>query len=159
MSHRMNYARHAQDLIAMLREMNQKVKKGSIEISLLNLVVMRASQINRCTFCVDMHAKEAKIDGERELRLHHLAVWEESPLFTDREKAAIEWTEALTRLSETRITDELFERARKVFSEKELTDLTSAIGIINIWNRFSVSFGTIPGSLDAFYGLEKAGLS
>jgi AhpD family alkylhydroperoxidase len=159
MPQRMNYARHAQDLIAMLREMGQNLKKGSLEITLLNLVVMRASQINRCTFCVDMHAKEAKIDEERELRLHHLAVWEESPLFTDREKAALEWTEALTRLSETRITDDLFDRVHKVFSEKELTDLTGMIGIINVWNRFSVGFGTVPGSLDAFYGLDKAGLS
>lgn len=159
MPQRMNYARHAQDLIAKLREMNQSLKKGSLESTLLNLVVMRASQINRCTFCADMHAKEAKIDGERELRLHHLAVWEESPLFTDREKAALEWTEALTRLSETRITDDLFDRVRRVFSEKELTDLTGMIGIINVWNRFSVGFGTVPGSLDTFYGLDKAGLS
>ena len=159
MALRMNYALHANDQIGLLSEMSQKTKKGSLERSLINLVVLRASQINHCTFCVDMHSKEAKIDGERELRLYHLPVWRESALFTDREKAALEWTETVTRLSENRVTDTLYEHVRTFFSEKELTDLTCVIGIINIWNRFAASFQTPAGSLDAMYGLDKAGLS
>lgn len=159
MSQRLNYASHAKDLIVKLQEMTRMVKNEGLENSLINLVVMRASQINQCTFCVDMHVKEAKIDGERELRLYHLPVWKESPLFNEREKAALEWTEAVTRLSEKTVDDDLFTHLRHHFSEKELTDLTSIIGIINMWNRFAAPFRTPSGSLDAICGLDKAGLS
>ena len=159
MTQRVNYASHAKVLIQKLQELTLMVKQESLEGSLINLVVLRASQINHCTFCVDMHAKEAKIDGERELRLYHLPVFRESPLFSDREKAALEWTEAVTRLSETPISDALFTHLKKHFSDKELTDLTSVIGIINLWNRFAASFQTPPGALDGLYGLDKAGLS
>jgi alkylhydroperoxidase family enzyme len=105
-----------------------------------------------------MHVKEAKLEGERELRLYHVAVWRESPLFSERERAALEWTEAVTRVADSQVPDELFERVRKILSEKEISDLTFAVAIINTWNRLGVSFRSTPGSADSVYGLDKAGL-
>jgi AhpD family alkylhydroperoxidase len=122
------------------------------------LVKLRASQINGCAFCVDMHTKEALIHGERALRLHHLVIWHESPLFDERERAALQWTEALTKIGKDGVTDEEFAKVKAVFSEKEISDLTIAIGSINIWNRLGVAFRTTPGSLDKVLGLDKAGL-
>jgi len=106
-----------------------------------------------------MHVKEAKLAGERELRLHHVAVWRESPLFTAKEKAILEWTEALTRLSPEGVPDALFQRVRGQLSEKELADLSFLVVAINGWNRLGVAFQSVPGSADAQYGLDKAGLS
>ncbi len=159
MAQRLNYASYAKELIGTLQGMTKMTKNASLDHSLIDLVTLRTSQINGCAFCVDMHAKEAKIHGERELRLYHLPVFRESPLFSEREKAALEWTETVTRLSETSVSDDLYARLREHFSEKEVTDLTCVIGIINMWNRFAVPFQTPPGSLDGLYGLDKAGLS
>ena len=104
-----------------------------------------------------MHVKEAKIHGERELRLYHISVWRESPLFTEMERAALQWTEAVTKLS-AGVPDALYEHVRIHLSEKEMADLTFAIGIINFWNRLNISSPTTPGSLDAMLGLANAGL-
>ncbi|WP_179040440.1 carboxymuconolactone decarboxylase family protein [Rhizobium leguminosarum] len=158
MTQRINYAQLSPELFRSLMGFSMEVKKGSIEQSILHLVDIRASQINGCAFCLDMHSKEAKIHGERELRLYHLAAWRESTLFSPRERAALAWTEALTKLPEGGVSDEIYQRVRGQFSEKELSDLTFQIMVINSWNRASVAFRAVPGSADKAFGLDKAGL-
>jgi AhpD family alkylhydroperoxidase len=159
MTQRLNYAKQSPELIKKLSDLSAAIRNGAIEATILSLVEIRASQLNGCAFCLDMHVKQAKIHGERELRLQHIAIWRESPLFSPRERAALAWTEALTKLSEGGVPDEVYETARSQFSEKELTDLTFAVMTINAWNRAGVAFRTEPGSADAFYGLDKAGLN
>lgn len=158
MTQRINYAQLSPELFKSLMGFSMEVKKGSIEQSILDLVDIRASQINGCAFCLDMHSKEAKLHGERELRLYHLAAWRESTLFSPRERAALAWTEALTKLAEGGVSDEIYQRVRGLFSEKELSDLTFQIMVINSWNRASVAFRAVPGSADKAFGLDKAGL-
>jgi AhpD family alkylhydroperoxidase len=159
MSQRLDYAAHSKSLIDKLVALSLATKKeGSIERGLLHLVDIRASQINGCAFCLDMHSKEAKIDGERELRLYHVAVWRESPLFSARERAVLEWTEAVTKLGEHGVADDIYARVREQLSEKEIADLTFAIVTINAWNRLAIAFRAVPGSADAAYGLGRAGL-
>jgi len=122
------------------------VKKSSkLEPSLLELVRMRASQINGCAYCLDMHSKDARAGGESEQRLYALNAWRETPFFTDRERAALAWTEAVTLVSETHVPDEVYEEARQRFSEEELVNLTMAVVAINGWNRLSVAFRAVPG--------------
>jgi AhpD family alkylhydroperoxidase len=150
---------HSPELVAKLRELGLALRKGAIEQTILDLVTIRASQINGCAFCLDMHTKEAKLHGERELRVYHLPVWRESPLFTARERAALEWTEVLTKLPEHGVPDEIFQAVRRELSEKEISDLSFAIAVINSWNRISIGFRALPGSADAAFGLDKAGLS
>jgi len=147
------------DAFQRLYAFSAVLKNSSIEPSLHHLVNIRASQVNGCAFCVDMHIKEAKIDGERELRLYHVGIWRESTLFSERERAALEWTELLTKLPEHGVSDEAFARARTQFSEVELNDLTCCIAVINSWNRISIAFKNVPGSKDEAYGLTKAGLN
>ncbi|MDE1163542.1 MAG: carboxymuconolactone decarboxylase family protein [Acidobacteriaceae bacterium] len=156
---RINYTKQSETLYKKFLEVSLALTKGSIEAGLLHLVELRASQMNGCAFCVDMHSKQAKIGGERELRLYHVTVWRESPLFTERERAALEWTELLTKLPPHGVSQESFDAARHQFSEQELSDLTFAIMTINGWNRVSIAFAVEPGSQDAAYGLSKAGLS
>jgi AhpD family alkylhydroperoxidase len=158
MTQRLNYAQLSPDLFKGLMALSNEVKNGAIEQSILDLVDIRASQINGCTFCLDMHSKEAKIHGERELRLYHIAAWRESNLFSPRERAALAWTEALTKLPETGVSDELYERVRGQLSEKEISDLTFQVMAINMWNRASVAAKAVPGSADKAFGLDKAGL-
>jgi len=155
---RINYNQHSPELIKSFFEMSQKSAHGGLSPTLLDLVHIRASQVNGCAFCLDMHVKEAKIHGERELRLYHIPVWRESPLFSDKERAALEWTEAVTKISEG-ISDGVYEKVRAQLSEKEMSELTFAIGIINFWNRLNISSPTTPGSMDAMLGLAKAGLN
>lgn len=121
------------------------IDHSSLEQSLLDLVVLRASQINGCAYCIDMHWKDAKAVGESDLRLYGLDAWEESPYYTERERAALYWTEAVTKLHEGHVPDEAYEVVRAQFSEKEIVDLTIAIGMINLWNRLSISMRTVPG--------------
>lgn len=147
------------DAFQRLYAFSSVLKNSSIEPSLHHLVNIRASQVNGCAFCVDMHIKEAKIDGERELRLYHVGIWRESTLFSERERAALEWTELLTKLPEHGVSDEAFAKARGQFSEVELNDLTYCIIAINGWNRISIGFKNVPGSKDEAYGLTKAGLN
>ncbi|MDT3375747.1 carboxymuconolactone decarboxylase family protein [Labrys neptuniae] len=159
MSQRLNYAQQSPELFKKLSDLSMALKGSVIEEKLRDLVNIRASQLNGCAFCLDMHVKEAKIHGESELRLYHVAIWRESNLFVPRERAALAWTEAVTRLPEGGIPDELYERVRGQLSEKEVSDLTFAIAIINSWNRASIAFKAVPGSADKLYGLDKAGLS
>lgn len=159
MTQRLNYAHHSPELLKELSDLSVSLRDSAIEQNIRDLVNIRASQINGCAFCLDMHVKEAKIHGERELRLYHVAIWRESNLFVPRERAALAWTEAVTRLPEGGIPDELYERVRVHFSEKEVSDLTFSIMVINAWNRASIAFKTVPGSADKLYGLDKAGLA
>ncbi len=123
------------------------------------LVDTRASQLNGCAFCLDMHVKQARLRGERELRLHHLAIWRESTLFTPQERAALAWTEALTQIAPEGISDAAYAEAREQFSEEELSELSFRVAAINGWNRLNVAFRTVPGSKDKMFGLDKAGLN
>ena len=116
------------------------VNQSGLESSLLELVKMRASQINGCAYCLDLHAREARAAGESEQRLYLLDAWREAPFYTDRERAALEWTEAVTRVSEDHVPDAAFEAVSNQFGEEELVDLTLAIVTINGWNRLAISF-------------------
>ena len=111
-----------------------------LEHSLLKLVEIRASQINGCAYCLDMHTKDARAAGETEQRIYALSAWRETPFLTDRERAALEWTEAVTLVAETRVPDDVYEHVRQQFSEEELVELTFAVIVINSWNRLQVSF-------------------
>lgn len=158
MTQRINYIEQSPELFKKYLEFTNLVKDGAIEQKTLDLVAVRASQINGCGFCTDMHIKQAKIHGERELRLHHLAIWRESTLFTPRERAALAWAEALTKVPEHGVSDEIYERVRTQLTEKEISDLTFDVVVINGWNRISLAFKAVPGSADQAYGLTKAGL-
>ena len=159
MTQRLNAAQQSPELFKKLIDLSMAETHGAIEEKIRDLVHIRASQINGCAFCLDMHVKEARIHGESELRLYHVAVWRESTLFSPRERAALAWTEAVTRLTEGGIPDELYERVRGQLSEKEISDLTFSVMSINAWNRLNVAFKTVPGSADKLYGLDKAGLN
>ena len=113
---------------------------------LLNLVRMRASQINGCAYCIDMHSKDLRAQDETEQRIYGLDAWREAPFYSDRERAALEWTEAVTLVSQTHVPDEVYERVRKQFSEADLVNLTAAIVAINGWNRLAISFRAVAGT-------------
>lgn len=155
---RLNYLKNSPELTRKVLELSEAVKKSSLGDTLLDLINIRASQLNGCAFCLDMHSKEAKIQGERELRIYHIPIWRESPLFSDAEKAALEWTEALTRIGPEGVSDEIYERARSHFSEVQLSELSFAVGMINLWNRLNIGFRNPPGSADEMLGLTKSGL-
>jgi AhpD family alkylhydroperoxidase len=157
---RLNHGQLSSELFKKLADLNMAIVKGGhVDPTIHHLVDIRASQINGCTFCLDMHIKQAKLHGERELRLHHLAAWRESRLFSDKERAALAWTEALTQLTPAGISDALYAETLEQFSEKELSDLTYQVMAINAWNRAGIAFRTEPGSLDKAFGLDKAGLA
>lgn len=159
MTERLNHMQKVPALTHKLTELTFALKKGTVEQTILSFVEIRASQLNGCAFCLDMHIKQAKLQGERELRIHHVAIWRESTLFNDRERAALEWTEALTRLSPHGVSDEIYTEVRAQFSEDELVYLTYMVMVINAWNRASIAFRSVPGSQDKAFGLDKAGLS
>lgn len=159
MSQRIDYAKQAPELFKKYLDFSLALKKSGLEPGLQHLVTLRASQLNGCAFCVDMHVKEARIHGERELRLHHVAIWHESPLFSARERAALAWTELLTRLPAGGIREADYQAVRDEFNEQELSALSFAIVGINGWNRLAIGFASVPGSMDKAYGLDKAGLA
>ncbi len=121
----------------------------SLGARLLHLIEIRASQINGCAHCLDMHTQDARAEGESEQRLYTLAAWRETPFFDERERAALEWTEAVTLVAETHVPDEVYERVRQHFSDQELIDLTLAVTQINTWNRLNVAFRTVAGGYRA----------
>ncbi|HEX7040292.1 MAG TPA: carboxymuconolactone decarboxylase family protein, partial [Trueperaceae bacterium] len=143
---RIAFGKVSSEGVAALRGVEAYVRRCGLERSLLELVRMRASQINRCGYCLDMHSKDARVAGESEQRLYVLPAWREAPFYTERERAALEWTEALTLVSQEGVSDELYERVRQHFSEKELVDLTLAITTINTWNRLAIAFRSEVGS-------------
>jgi AhpD family alkylhydroperoxidase len=121
------------------------IEASGREHKLLHLVKMRASPINGCAYCIDMHSKDARAEGDTEQRLYSLDAWRETPFYTDRERAALEWTEALTLVSSTHVPDEAWEAVRAQFSEDEIRTLTLAVAMINAWNRLNVAFRSVPG--------------
>lgn len=140
--------RHAAPAVfPAMSALQQVVNQSRLEASLLELVKLRASQINRCAFCIDMHVRDALERGEDASRLYLLDAWEEVTLYTERERAALHWTEALTRLSHASVSDAVFAAVRAEFTEAELLELTLAIVAINGWNRFNVGFRVPPGGL------------
>ena len=137
---RINHLKVAPGLYQTMMKFEEYVQKSGLEESLLHLIFLRASQINGCAFCVDMHTKDARASGESEQRLYAVPVWRDTPFFTERERAALAWAEAVTEVSRDHVPDEVYEFARKQFSEKELVDLTMAVIAINGWNRLNVAF-------------------
>ena len=143
MQPRLDFYKASPDAAKAMIALEAAVNKLGIEPSLLELVKLRASQINGCAYCVDLHSSDARKRGESERRLHAVAVWRESPFFTDRERAALAWTEALTRLADTRAPDADYEWLSAHFDERERVDLTVAINAINGWNRLAVGFRSV----------------
>ncbi len=129
-----------------MQGLEKYVAECGLEQSLLELVRTRASQINGCAYCLDMHTKDARANGESEQRLYALPAWKEAPFYTERERAALLWTEALTLIAANHVPDEVYEQVRQHFSEAELINLTLAVVAINGWNRIAISFRSLPGS-------------
>ena len=140
-----NPSKSAPDGMKAMLAVEASIKSSGLEHSLLELVKLRASQINGCAFCIDMHTKDARAAGETEQRIYALNAWRETPFFTERERAALAWAEAVTHISGG-VSDDLYAEARQQFSEKELVDLTWAVAAINAWNRVAISFRSVPGS-------------
>jgi AhpD family alkylhydroperoxidase len=126
--------------------METYVRQSGLEPSLLELVKTRASQINGCAYCLDMHTKDARAHGESEQRLYALSAWRETPFYSERERAALAWTEAVTLIADGHVPDAVFEEVRPHFTEEELVNLTLAVVAINGWNRLSISFRAVPGT-------------
>lgn len=143
MQPRLNPYKAAPDAVKALTALEDYIQKSGLEHSLIDLVKTRASQINGCAYCIHMHTRDARARGETEERLYLLDAWHESPLYTERERAALAWTEALTLIAETHAPDDDFEEARKCFSEEELVKLTVLIGTINAWNRLAIGFRAV----------------
>ncbi len=155
MEERLSYSSVAPEGTEIIRTLERYVKRSGLEPDLLELVRLRASQINGCAFCIDMHTKNARSHGESEQRLYGVTAWRETPFYSERERAALAWTEAVTRISEGHVPDEVYDQAKQQFSEKELVDLTFAIIAINSWNRLAISFRTPPGSYQPDHFVAK----
>jgi len=146
MKARLNYAKVAAGIYQAMDALDQYLSQSELGESLLHLVRLRASQINGCAYCLDMHWKDLRVMGEREQRLYSLDAWRESPYYNDRERAALAWTEAVTLISNGHVPDTLYEEVRPHFGEKELSDLTLAVAAINAWNRLSIAARIVPGA-------------
>jgi AhpD family alkylhydroperoxidase len=144
MKSRINYFQAAPDAVKALTALEAQIQGGGLEQSLIELVRTRASQINGCAFCINMHTQDARKHGETEQRLYLLNAWRESPVYTDRERAALAWTEAVTLISQTHVPDDVYNEVRAQFSEAETVNLTMLIATINAWNRLSISFRSMP---------------
>jgi AhpD family alkylhydroperoxidase len=146
MEPRIEYGKRAPELRKAMWALEHYVHQGGLDPTLLELVKLRASLINGCGYCVDMHTKVARSHGETEQRLYAVSLWREAPFYTDRERAALAWTEAVTLVSVDHVPDAVYEMVRQQFDEKELIDLTAAIVAINGWNRMAIAFRTVPGT-------------
>jgi AhpD family alkylhydroperoxidase len=145
MAERLNYAKAFPEGVHAMLSLGQTIKDSGLEPSLLELVKLRASQMNGCAYCLDMHTKDARAAGETEQRLYTLPAWHETPFFTPRERAALAWTEAITNIQQGHAADAAYEEVRREFSETELVRLTLAITQINSWNRIAIAFRAEPG--------------
>lgn len=159
MTPRIDYQKQSPELFKKFVAFSMAFEHSAIEELIRDLVDVRASQMNGCAFCVDMHVKAATMHGERPLRLHHVGVWRESTLFNPRERAALAWTEVLTRIPVHGVPNDVYERVRAQWSEQELSDLTFLVMSINAWNRVNVAFQIAPGAYDKAFGVDKSGLS
>ena len=146
MGPRIDYSKVTPGALEVMFGFGKYLHKSGLPNQLLDLVYLRASQLNGCAYCIDMHWKDLRAQGEAEQRLYGLSAWEESPYYSDRERAALAWTDAVTRLNDRSVPDAVFDEARRHFSEKELVDLTVAIVGINGWNRLNVAFHTPAGT-------------
>ena len=145
MQQRLDYQKMAPEAARAMYALGKYLAGCGLEANLLELIKVRASQLNGCAFCLDMHTKDARAAGEPEQRLYALSAWRETPFYSERERAALAWTEAVTLISEG-VSDTLFQEVRQHLSEKELVDLTWAVVAINGWNRVAISCGVVPGS-------------
>jgi AhpD family alkylhydroperoxidase len=148
MEPRIDYAKTAAEAGAAMMGLEKYVHQAGLDRGLLELVRLRASLINGCAYCADMHTKVARSRGETEQRLYAVSVWRETPFYSERERAALAWTEAVTLVSIDHVPDDVFNLARQHFTEKELVDLTMAIVAINAWNRLAIAFRTVPGTFE-----------
>lgn len=156
MTQRIDYSKLSPQLYGTFFTLEKQLADAPIDKTIKELIKIRVSQMNGCLFCLDMHWKEAKRDGESDTRLVHLPVFRESPLFSAKEKAALEWAELLTRIPPHGVEDEAFAAVSAAFTESEISALTFAIISINAWNRLGVSAQSVPGSLDKMLGLDGA---
>jgi AhpD family alkylhydroperoxidase len=143
---RFNYAKVSPGVYDAMDALDQYLGTASIDERLLNLVRLRASQINHCAYCIDMHWKDLRALGETEQRLYGLTAWQESPYYSDRERAALAWTEAVTRVAGGQVPDAIYHTVQPHFADTELADLTLAIATINAWNRLSIASRLVPGN-------------
>ena len=146
MKSRIEYAQVAPGAVEAMRALEKHVHTCGIDPKLLELIKIRASQINGCAYCLDMHTKDARTQGETEQRIYALNAWRETPFFTEKERAALAWTESVTQVSMSQVPNEVYEIVRQYFDEKEIVNITTAIVAINGWNRFAVSFRSVPGA-------------
>ena len=146
MKQRINYGKVAPGVYDAMDALDRYLHQCGVEKPLLLLVQLRASQINGCAYCLDMHWKDLRASGEREQRLYSLDAWRECPYYTDRERAALHWTEAVTQVADSQVPDAVYDAVRPHFSEKELADLTLAVATINAWNRLSIAARLPPGT-------------
>jgi AhpD family alkylhydroperoxidase len=158
MKKRLDYAKTAPDGIGILRQLEGYLKKAGLEPDLVELVKLRASQINDCAYCIDMHTKDARSRGESEQRLYGVTAWREMPFYSERERAALAWTESVTRISEDQVPEEIYQQVKQHFTEEELVDLTLAVIAINSWNRLAISFRTPAGSYQPDHPVSKKNL-
>jgi AhpD family alkylhydroperoxidase len=149
MKERLHYAQVAPDGYKSLLGLEQYLRQCGLEEVLLHLVKLRASQVNGCAYCLDMHGKDLRAIGENEQRLYSLDAWRECPYYTDRERAALSWTEAVTLITNGHVPESVYEQVRPHFTEKELSDLTLAVATINAWNRLAIAGRTVPGTYRA----------
>ena len=146
MQPRLDFTKVSPGALKSMLDIESYVERTGLERPLLHLIQMRASQINGCAYCLDMHSKNARAEGETEQRLYELDAWRETPFYSPRERAALAWTEALTRIGETHAPDDVYQEAHSQFSDRELADLTLAIVAINGWNRLAIGFRAEPGT-------------
>ena len=146
MDQRLNFLTTTPDVVKAMLGLHKPLSQSGLEKGLLDLVYFRVSQMNGCAFCLDMHSKDLRAEGETEQRLYVLEAWRESPFYSDRERAALAWAEAVTTLRDKEVSDDVYEQARAQFGETELVNLTLAVIAINGWNRLNIAFRTTPGS-------------
>jgi AhpD family alkylhydroperoxidase len=152
MESRLDYQKASPNAVKAMMGLDAVVHRSGLDPGLIELVKMRTSQINGCAYCLDMHSKDARARGETEQRLYGLDAWRETPYYTERERAALEWTEAVTLVSQTHVPDEAFEVVKEQFSDEEIMNLTLAIVAINGWNRIAIGFRLVPGDYVSPYG-------
>ena len=156
MKNKLDYSKVLPEGMQAMNALDHYSQNCGLEPALLDLIKLRASQINGCAYCIDMHSKDARTGGETEQRLYNLSVWRETPYYTDRERAALAFTEAVTLIADKRVPDEVHEQARQQFSDEELVKLMIAIVTINAWNRFTI-FGDVPGSYQPRHFVTQPG--
>ena len=156
MEPRIDYLKAARGVYEAMLGLEKYLHQSGLEEGLMDLVKLRASQINGCAYCIDMHWKDLRALGESEQRLYGLDAWEESPYYTDRERAAFQWTEAVTQIRDGHVPDEVYEKVRTKFTGKELADLTLAIAAINGWNRLAIAARSVPGVYQAPKNRERS---